>query len=205
MKQGVEVLSDAELLAVILKIGTKEENVIDMCHRLISMYGLERLTTCSLPELQKIKGIGNAKACQIVAALELGRRSSAHKNENGKIEKAKDVYDYFFPKIGHLQQEQFRILMLDTKNKILKEEIISMGLLDASLVHPREVFKSAIKESAQAVIVVHNHPSGDPLPSSEDEEVTQKLRKAGEILGINVLDHVIIGKEYYSFKEKRKM
>lgn len=202
-KYGSAALSDAELLAIILKVGNKQENVIDMSHRLISQFGLEHLAQCSLTELQQTKGIGKAKSCEILAVFELAKRANICRFESQIIKSAKEVFNYFHPKLGNNTQEQFCLLLLDTKNKIIKEEIVSLGLLNASLVHPREVFKSAIKESANSIIVVHNHPSGDPQPSEEDIEITKKLIDAGELLGIKVLDHVIIGREgYWSWKEK---
>ena len=202
-KQGVSVLSDSELLAVILQKGTKEENVIDMSNRLISKYGISKLSSCSLKELQEIKGIGKAKASQIIALFEFNKRHSLSKQNGKPIKSAKDVYDYCYPKLNGADKEHFMILHLDTRNKIIKDEIISVGTLNSSIIHPREVFKSAIKESANAIILVHNHPSGDADPSKEDEEITKRLFDAGELLNIKVLDHVIIGNEtYHSFNEK---
>ena len=201
-KQGVKVLSDSELLAVILQKGTKEENVIDMSNRLISKYSISKLSSCSLKELQEIKGIGKAKASQIIALFEFNKRHSLSKQNGKPIKSAKDVFDYAHPKLNGADKEHFMVLHLDSKNKILKDEIISIGTLNSSIIHPREVFKSAIKESANSVILVHNHPSGDPKPSKADEEITELLFKSGDLLSIKVLDHVIIGNEtYHSFKE----
>ena len=194
-KHGPSVLSDAELLAIILKTGTKEENVIDMSNRLISKYGFDKLSACSLSELQEINGIGSAKACQIVALFELNKRHSYSKLNGKPIRTAKDVFEYCSPKMSFLDREQFMILHLDIKNRVLKDEIVSIGALTGTIAHPREMFKSAVKESAYSVILVHNHPSGDPTPSDEDLRMTKRLLEAGEILGIKVLDHVIVGKE----------
>lgn len=205
-QQGIAVLSEAELLALILKTGNKTENVIDMSHRLISKYGLEKLSSCSLQELQVINGIGLAKASQIVALFELGKRCASVRNEKIPVTSAQAVYDFLSPKLVALPNEHFFVLHLDSKHKIIKQEIISIGTLNASLVHPREVFKSAIKENSKSLIVVHNHPSGDQAPSAEDEKVTKILFRAGELLGINVLDHVIIGRNgFYSFREEGKL
>jgi|SRR3989344_5057235 len=202
-KQGPSVLSDAELLAIILKTGNKDENVIDMSNRLISKYGVDKLSNCSLAELQEIKGIGNAKASQIIALFEFNKRHNISKQNGKPIKTAKDVFDYCSPKLSGVDKEQFMILHLDTRNKIIKDEIVSVGTLNSSLIHPREVFKSAIKESANAIILVHNHPSGDAEPSEEDKKITDILFKAGELLSIKVLDHVIIGKDsWHSFKDK---
>ena len=201
-KQGPSSLSDAELLAVILKTGNKEENVIDMSNRLISKYGIDKLSSCSLKELQEIKGIGKAKASQILALFEFNKRHHLAKQNGRPIRSAKDVFEYASSKLNGLAQEHFMILHLDSKNRIVKNETVSIGTLNSSLIHPREVFKSAIKESANSIILVHNHPSGDPTPSEEDEQITERLFDAGELLNIKVLDHVIIGTEkYYSFKE----
>jgi DNA repair protein RadC len=203
-KQGAASLSDAELLAVILKTGNKEENVIDMSNRLISKHGIDKLSSCSLTELQEINGIGKAKASQILALFEFNKRHNLAKQNGKPIKSAKDVFDYVSPKVSSLDRECFMVLHLDTKNRVIKEEVVSVGTLNSSIVHPRELFKSAIKESANSVILAHNHPSGDPTPSQEDEEMTDRIMDAGKLLGIDVLDHVIIGKdEFYSFKEKR--
>jgi len=202
-KQGPSVLSDAELLAVILKTGNKDENVIDMSNRLISKYGFDKLSMCSLTELQEINGIGSAKACQIIALFELNKRHSYSKTQGKPIKTAKDVFEHCSPKLSSSDREHFMILHLDTKNRVIKDEIVSVGALTGTIAHPREVFKSAIKESAHSVILVHNHPSGDPAPSDEDLKMTERLLEAGEILGIKVLDHVIVGKEeWYSIVNK---
>lgn len=201
-KNGVHVLSDAELLAVIFKTGNKQENAVVMSDRLITKYGIDKLNGLSLKELQAIRGIGPAKAMQIQALFEFNKRHNLSKVNNSPIKTAKDVFLYASEKLSDNKKEHFMILHLDTKNRIIKDEIISIGTLNASIVHPREVFKSAIKESANSIILVHNHPSGDSEPSLEDREITEKLMDAGELLNIKVLDHVIIGKDnYHSFKE----
>jgi len=204
LKNGATVLSDAELLAIILQKGSRKENVIDMSNRIISKNGINKLSDLSLKELQEIDGIGPAKAMQIKALFEFNKRYNLSIQDGKPIKSAKDVYEYAIHRLNSNDKEYFMILHLDSKNKIIKDEIISIGTLNASLIHPREVFKSAIKESANAIILIHNHPSGDPEPSFEDEQVTEKLFSAGELLCIKVLDHVIIGKdEYYSFKENK--
>jgi len=201
-KHGSQVLSDAELLAVIFKTGNKQENAVVMSDRLITKYGIDKLNELSLKELQEIRGIGPAKAMQIKALFEFNKRHNLSKVNNLPIKTAKDVFLYASEKIADNKKEHFMILHLDTKNRIIKDEIISIGILNASVIHPREVFKSAIKESANSIILVHNHPSGDPEPSMEDRLITEKLFEAGELLSIKVVDHVIVGKEkYYSFKE----
>jgi DNA repair protein RadC len=192
MRDGVGVLSDAELIAVVLQKGTRKENVIDVSNRLIAKFGLDKLASLSLVELQTIDGIGPAKAIQIKAMFEINKRVKYV--NRFQIKCSEDVFQYCSGKLADKDKEFFMIIMLDSKNKIIKDEIVSIGTLNSSLVHPREIFKSAIKESANSVILVHNHPSGDPTPSTEDEEITQRLIEAGELLNIKVLDHIIIGK-----------
>jgi len=202
-RQGSQVLSDAELLAIVLKTGSKEENVVDMSNRLISKYGIDNLSKCSIKELQEIKGIGNAKACQIIALFEFNKRHNFSKQKGKPIKSAKDVFEYCSPKLAGADKEHFMMLHLDARNRVVKDEVISIGTLTGTITHPREIFKAAIKESAYAVILVHNHPSGDPTPSEEDKAMTERLMNAGEILGIKMLDHVIIGKDdWYSLKEE---
>ena len=199
---GASNLSDAELLAIILQKGNRQENVVDMCNRLISKHGINNLSDLSLNELQDSNGIGPAKAMQIKALFDFNKRHSLAKVNHVTIKSAQDVFNYASLKLNGTQKEHFMVLHLNSKNKIIKDEVISVGTLNASLVHPREVFKSAIKESSNAIILVHNHPSGDCEPSSEDEEITKRLFSVGELLNIMVLVHVIVGKDnYHSFKE----
>lgn len=201
LKQGPEALSDAELFAILLRTGTKGENVIDMSNRLIKEYGLDKLFECSLKELQKIKGIGPDKAMQILTISELQKRINQSKKPINKITCAEDVFNYFHERLKDKKEEHFYLLMLNSQNYIIGEQLITKGILDTSIVHPREVFKPAIKNSAAKIILIHNHPSGNPEPSEEDREITEKLKKSGEELGIKVLDHVIIGKEsFWNYK-----
>ena len=203
LKNGVVVLSDAELLAVILQKGSKTENVIDMSNRLISKYGIDKLSDLSLKELQEIDGMGPAKAMQIKALFEFNKRHNLSKQNGKPLKSAKDVFQYASQKLAGNDKEYFMVLHLDTRNRVIKDELISIGSLNASVIHPREVFKSAIRESANSIILIHNHPSGDPEPSEEDVKITDILFKAGDLLSIKVLDHVIVGKDkYYSFKER---
>ncbi len=197
LSHGASALSDAELFAIILRTGSPNENVIDMSNRLLKEYGLNNLFDCSLKELQKIKGIGPSKAMQLLAMAELGKRHSQAKHPIKKITQAKDVFDLFHARLKDEKQEHFYILMLNNKNNIIGEKLISKGTLDAAIIEPREIFREAIKNSAARVILLHNHPSGDPTPSEEDIEVTQRLTDAGKMLNLQVLDHVIIGKERY--------
>jgi len=205
-QNGVDALSNSELLAVILQKGTQKENVIDMSNRLLSKYSIDKLSDCSLTELKAIPGIGDAKAMQIKAIFEINKRNSVSKTNGKAIKSAKDVFDYMFPKLSGLDKEHFVVLFLDSKNHVIKEETVSVGILNASLIHPREVFKSAIKESANSIILVHNHPSGDCEPSEGDLNATCRVRDSGKVLKINLIDHVIVSKDgYYSFKENSKM
>jgi DNA repair protein RadC len=209
LKHGPEALSDAELFAIVLRTGTRGkkgmrgENVIEMANRLINEYGLEKLSECSLTELQKIKGIGPSKAMQILTIAELQKRINQSRKPIKKITCAEDVFNYFHERLKDKKEEHFYVLMLNNQNNIIAEQEISKGILDASIIHPREVFKPAIKNSASKIILVHNHPSGNPEPSREDLEITDKLTKAGDQIGIKILDHVIVGgEEFWSWKEE---
>jgi DNA repair protein RadC len=195
---GSDSLSDAEILALLLNTGSKEENVIDVSNRLISKYGLNGISCCSLSELTTIKGIGPAKASKIFAAFELSRRANSGKIAKKSIQNSEDVALHYIEKLKGKKKEHLIVILLDSKNRIIKEEIVSIGTLNSSLIHPREVFKPAIKESANAIILVHNHPSGDCDPSSEDKEITKILVEAGKLLNISVLDHIVVGKDDYS-------
>ncbi len=205
IQYGAENLSNADLLAILLRTGSAKESVVQLANKILSeMKSIQALYDVTIEELTKIKGIGPAKAIQIKAAIELGKRIVRHSPlEKIQIRSPKDVSDYLMEDMRYLKQERFLILLLDTKNNIIGKEEISRGTLNSSIVHPREVFKPAIKRSVSAIIVAHNHPSGDPTPSHEDIEVTKRLVEAGKILGIDVLDHVIIGDmRYISLKEK---
>jgi DNA repair protein RadC len=203
LKYGPETLSDAELFAILLRTGSRGENVIDMSNRLIAEYGLDKLFDCSLKELEKIKGIGENKAMQILTISEIQKRINQSKNPVKKITCGKDVFNYFHDRLKDKKEENFYVILLDTKNQIIKEELITKGVLDASIVHPREIFKPAIKNSASRIILIHNHPSGDPSPSQEDLTITKQIEKVGEEIGISVLDHVIVGKEkWWGWKEE---
>jgi len=194
LRQGVSVLSDAELLAIILQNGCFGENAVDLSNRLIASFGVEKLGCLSASELMKIKSIGEAKACKIIAAFEISKRASAGSIHEKVIRNSSDIAHYYMEKMKDYKKEYLIAVFLDSKNKIIKDEIISIGTLDSSLVHPREVFKEAIKNSAAGIILVHNHPSGDCRASEEDEVVSQKMKDAGRLLNIKVLDHVIVGK-----------
>jgi DNA repair protein RadC len=205
---GPEELANFELLAIILRTGWRQENALALAQRLLAKpYGLRFLAEVSFTELAAIKGLGPAKAAQIKAAVELGRRlAQMGQARRPAIHSPADVARLLMEDMRYLDREHFRSLALNTRNQVLAVNRISVGSLNSSIVHPREVFKQAISSSAAAVILVHNHPSGDPAPSSEDIEVTGRLVQAGNILGITVLDHIIIGDgRYLSFKEKGLM
>ncbi|HIH38773.1 DNA repair protein RadC [Candidatus Woesearchaeota archaeon] len=191
-QNGVDVLSNCELLAVILQKGTKNENVIDMSNRLLAKHSIDKLSECSLTELKDIPGIGDAKAMQILALFELSKRIKGGSIAEKVIHNSEDIASYYMEKLKDKKKEYFIAVFLDSKNKIIKDEVISVGTLNASLVHPREVFKEAIKHSANSIILVHNHPSGDCEPSTEDEEITGRMKEIGELMGIQVLDHVVV-------------
>lgn len=195
---GVEALSNAELLAVILQKGTPKENVIDMSNRLLAKHSIDKLSECSITELKDIPGIGDAKAMQIMALFELSKRIKGGSIAEKVVNNSEDIAKYYMEKLKGKKKEYFIAVFLDSKNKIIKDEVISVGTLNASLVHPREVFKEAIKNSANAIILVHNHPSGDCEPSFEDVEITEKVKQAGKTVGINVIDHIIVGNEKWN-------
>jgi len=203
IKNGPSGLSDSELLAIILRTGTMQENVINLSHRILSQYNLKQLSQTNLRQLMEINGIKESKAAQIAACFEIARRlESFNEVPKPKISSPEDVYRQLYPRMREKKKEMFIELCLDTKNQIIKEETISMGSLNANIVHPREVFKTALSESAAHIIVAHNHPSGDPTPSREDIEITKKLVETGKIIGIDLLDHVIIGDgRHFSMKE----
>jgi len=202
-QNGVEALSNSELLAVILQKGTQKENVIDMSNRLLSKYSIDKLSECSLTELKDIPGIGDAKAMQIMALFELSKRVKSGSIAEKVVSNSSDIANYYMERMKGLKREHLIAVFLDSKNKIINDKVISIGTLNSSLVHPREVFKEAIKCSANAIILVHNHPSGDCGPSSEDIEITDRVKEAGEMVGIKLLDHVIVGKDkHYSYIQK---
>ncbi len=206
IKYGAGSLSDAQLLAIILRTGNKDRSAVDLAMALISKFeDFRSMDSLGILELCKEKGIGAAKAAQIKASFEIGKRMlSGGSKVKENFRTSEDVVNYYIPLMKNLKKEIFKTVLLDSKNKMLKDVGVSEGSLTASVVHPREVFKDAIRESAAAVILVHNHPSGDPSPSREDIEITQRLVKSGEIVGIRVLDHVIIGDgSHFSFLDKK--
>lgn len=202
---GAAVLTDAELIAILLRTGTAEKSAIDIASEMTADGGLyKRLAGITrLNELTNIKGLGQAKAATVLAALEIGRRiASAKPIEKIHLSCPQDVADFLMPRLRYAAKEQFVVILLNNKNKVIGTEVVSEGSLSSSIVHPREVFAPAILHHAAAIMVAHNHPSGDPKPSTEDEEVTRLLSRSGKVLGIPMIDHVIIGDgNYYSFLE----
>lgn len=205
-ERGCYGLTDTELLAIVIGQGTRNNTAVDLAKEIINRVGsLKRLNQKSVGEIERLRipGIGRAKAISILAALEMGRRSLSSKN-NKKIrfKNPEDIYKYYYPLIGGLKYEVFKVASVDGRNTFTNERTISKGILDASLVHPREVFQFAINESASAIFLIHNHPSGILKPSEDDLKITERICRAGDIVGVNVVDHVIISEEgYYSFSQ----
>ncbi|MFZ5642289.1 MAG: RadC family protein [Bacillota bacterium] len=203
MREGAKALSDSELIAIILRTGNSEQSAVELATDVLSCFsGLKNLIQANIEELSAIKGIGPAKAVQLKAAIEIGKRiASVTDSSRPSIKGPEDAALIVMEDMRHLDREHFCALLLNTKHQVMARETISIGTLNSSMVHPRELFKAAIKRSAAAVILVHNHPSGDPTPSSEDRDITDRLKKAGDLIGIDVLDHIIIGdKKFISLK-----
>ena len=197
LQHGPQHLTEAELLGILLGKGTKKKTAIDLARELLDRYeSLENLFSRSPSELMKIKGIGSAKAATLLAAFQLVRRlQSKTSKERPSFKRAKDVASYYLPLMKDLRKEVFRVLLLSRANRLIKEVTISEGTLDASIVHPRDVFREALLEPAAGVILIHNHPSGNPSPSEEDLRITKQLVEAGRLLGIKVYDHIILAGE----------
>ncbi len=202
---GPQALSNAELLAILLRVGSAGENVIELSARLLHQCGgLGGLLTIELAELCAVHGVGQAKATTLKAALELGRRLSVlAPDERPKITQPQDVANLIMLEMGYLKQEQLRVLCLDTKNYVVHQQVVYQGTINSSVVRAAEVFRPAIVRTCLAIVVVHNHPSGDPTPSPEDVRTTDQLRRAGDLLDIELLDHVIVGQhKWVSLKER---
>lgn len=201
-KHGPAALKNHELIAVILGSGTRKEGILELSQRIMSQYGNQAIfSEGDVGKVEKVLGLSPVRACQVVAAFELGRRLFGRQYEVF-LRSPEEVFQYARD-IARLKKEHFRGLYLDTRNKLLKDEIISIGTLNTSLAYPRDVFSPALENHAAAVILIHNHPSGDPSPSKDDIELTKRIYQASKILEIDFLDHVIIGDErYVSLKEK---
>lgn len=200
-KYGPEKLSDSELLAILLRTGTKGINVVELANRILKKFPNSGIAKAEFKELKNTFGLGKTKACGIVACFELGRRMLKGKKAI-LVMSPKDIWNEL-KDIRESKKENFIVFYLDTRNQEIQREIISVGTLNANLVHPREVFEPAVKNLAAQIIVAHNHPSGDPEPSEDDLTINKKLVEAGKILGIELLDHIIVAqKKYISLKEK---
>lgn len=211
-KLGSPALSDAELLAVIIRTGSRNETAVDLARRVLMSdpvgRGLCFLHQVSLPELRCISGVGRVKAVQLKALAELSARmaGSASPATGATVSSPGDVERLMMGKMRYLSKEVFRILLLNSRNELIREVEISVGSLSETVVHPREVFKEALRESAASIVLVHNHPSGDPGPSGNDIQATKRLVECGDLMGIRLLDHIIIGNNrIYSFKQKGMM
>ena len=205
LQKGPHSLSDAQLLAILLRMGKRKSSAVEVAMDVLTrLEGLRGLANRSREELCAVPGIGPAKAAQILAALELGKRALATPLTAGlRIRGSQDIFQYYYPILRDIRHEMFKALLLDAKHRLIRDHTVSEGSLTVSIVHPREVFNLAVRESAAAVIFVHNHPSGDPQPSEEDHALTRRLTEAGEILGIRVLDHLVIGDgRYVSFADE---
>ena len=205
LNHGVEALSEAELLAILIRTGAGKITAVDIAKTLLKEFkSLSNISSRSVQELVQFHGIGEAKAISIVAAFELGRRSaSKHDDKRFRIRSPQDVVERFQPLFRDMKHEVFKVLLLDSANHLLRDTEVSSGILNSSLAHPREVFRSAIAEPAASVILLHNHPSGNAEPSAEDIQITKQLVESGKILGIPVHDHIIVtATSYTSFAER---
>nr|WP_269433276.1 DNA repair protein RadC [Gracilibacillus massiliensis] len=205
LEYGPSSLSNQELLAILLGSGTPRENVHQLAEKVLRHFeGLRMLREVTIEELTEIKGIGQAKGVNILAAVEFGKRIQQYKEkEKYVIRSPEDGAEYVMEELCSLKQEHFVVLFLNTKNQVLHRQTIFIGSLNASIVHPREVFREAVRRSAASIICAHNHPSGDPSPSQEDIHVTKRLLESGKMIGIELLDHLIIGDhKFISLKEK---
>lgn len=206
IKYGIQSLSNMEILAIILRTGSKEKNVLGVSQNLL--YQIEKISNLkdiTINELTKIKGIGKTKAITILASIELGARIIRNENESKIYATPRQVFDYLYPKVKLLNKECLYALYLNTRGGLIKEVLITQGTVNASLFDGKDIFKWALKLSATAIILVHNHPSGDPTPSIQDIKSTEKLVQMSKMMDVMILDHIIIGNDYYSMKEESKL
>ena len=204
-RRGAHALGDNELVAIVLGQGQPRASALDLANSVLAaLGGVAGLARAATDELTRVGGIGPARAAQILAAVELGRRTVGQAaTPRAQMANPRAVAEYLLPQFGNRRVEQFGVLLLDTKHRVLRCTVLSVGTLDASIVHPREVFREAVAGGASAIVVFHNHPSGDPEPSPEDTKLTERLMAAGVLMGISVLDHVILGDaRYFSYREK---
>ena len=199
LQHGPQPLAEAELLGILLGKGTRKKTAVDLARELLDQYeSLQKLFSRSPSELMRVKGIGSAKAATLSAAFELARRvQSQSDNPRASLKRSVDVANHYLPLMRDLRKEVFKILLLNRANRLIRDVTISEGTLDASIVHPRDVFREAILEPASGIILIHNHPSGNPSPSEEDLLITKQLVEAGRLLGIKVYDHIILAGESY--------
>ena len=208
LSRGAGALTDSELIAILLRTGLPGANAVELARQLLERYGsLSGLSRCTVKEIASIRGIGAAKAIQLVAAFGLGQRLANERLSRQKLDSPELVHDLVAAEMRTLHKESLRVILLDTRYHLLRMEEVSLGSVNESIAHPRDVFRPAVISSAYAVIVVHNHPSGDPSPSQSDHSLTRRLAEAAELLQIKLLDHIIIGAPaegrlpYFSFKE----
>ena len=199
---GASSLSDAELLGILLQTGSGNDNAVDLGNRLISRFGLRGVFEAGFNELLSVKGVGKAKACKLIACFEVVKRANSGRIAERKVSCAADVAKYYMARLGALKQEHFVVVLLNSAGYVIRDYTVFVGTLDSALVHPREVFKLALKESAKSIILVHNHPSGNVEPSEEDLQFTEQIRKVSESMNVSLLDHVIVGsKGFWSWKD----
>jgi DNA repair protein RadC len=205
---GAASLGDNELVAIVVGSGSRRGNALALANQVLETTGgLHGIPRTSVDDLRRVAGMGHAKAAQVLAAVELGRRTLLRcPRARLQFAKPSDVAHYLLPQFGSKAVEQFGLLMLDTRHRLIRASIVSVGTLDSSPAHPREIFREAASASAAAIVLFHNHPSGDPQPSRDDVELTRRLIQAGEIMGIDVIDHVILADtRYFSFREAGKL
>jgi len=208
VRVGAAGLGDNELLAIVLGSGARRADVLALANAILGAAGgLHGVPRIGHDDLRRVRGVGSAKAAQVLAAIELGRRTLIRRPAARLLfESPRDVATYLLPQFGAKAVEQFGVVLLDTKHRLLRTTLVSIGTLDSSPAHPREVFREATAASAAAVVLFHNHPSGDPTPSADDCDLTSRLLQAGRIIGINVLDHIILADtKYFSFKEAGRL
>lgn len=206
LKYGIQTLSNIELLAIILRTGSKDKNVLEVAQNFIyKIQNISSIKDMTINELTTFKGIGSTKAISILASIELGMRIIRNENEIKTYTTPRQVFDYLYPKVRLLTKECLYALYLNTKGVLIKEVLITQGTINSALVDGKDIFKWALKLSATAIIVVHNHPSGDPTPSIQDLKSTERLVQMARVMEIIILDHIIIGDDFYSMKEESKI
>ena len=205
MRHGPDVLSDAELLSILIRTGTGKITAVDLAKTILREFcSFEDLATRGVNELLRFRGLGEAKSIALIAAFEIGRRTAAGKQrERAQVRSPEDIVRMYQPLLRDLKKEVFKVVLLDSANHILRDVTVSEGILNSSLVHPREVFRPAILEPAASIILLHNHPSGNPEPSAEDIQITRQIAESGKFLGIPVHDHIILTRDAFtSFAER---